>query len=180
MCRALCLRTIHRRKTRELLQVNLVPKKAAALSEYKIAKIYAGEHHALALTQDDKMISWGRPTYGRLARDGVSVDSDTGVGPGIVSVEGIEGALLGAAAGGAVSGCYSGEMCGLWLCGFGSTGMLAKGADDDDDEQLMTKVKRTKVFNEVAIKHLEFGGQHVVMLTVPCKAPEDPDANNSK
>lgn len=162
-----------------MLQVNLVPKKASALQDYKVARIYAGEHHALALTQDDKMIAWGRPTYGRLALEDAAVDSDTGVAPGVVTVEGLEGAPIGAAAGGAVSGCYSSDMCGLWLCGFGSTGMLAKGADDDD-EKLMTKVKRTKVFNEVSIKHLEFGGQHVVMLTVPCVPEATPNANNNQ
>lgn len=162
------------------MQVNLVPKKAGALQDYNIAKICAGEHHALALTQDGKMIAWGRPTYGRLARDDAIVDSDTGVAPSEVSVASLEGAPVGAAAGGAVSGCFSSEMCGLWLCGMGSTGMLAKGADDDDDEKLMTKVKRTKVFNEVSIKHLEFGGQHVVMLTVPCKPAEMPEGNNNQ
>lgn len=161
-----------------VLQVNLVPKKAAALQDYKVTKIYAGDHHALALTEDEKLIAWGRPTYGRLAREDAAVDLDTGVLPGVVTVEGLDGALLGAAAGGAVSGCFSDKMCGLWLCGFGSTGMLAKGADDDDDEKLMTKVKRTKVFNEVKIKQLEFGGQHVVMLTVPCDPPEATEAKD--
>ena len=161
-------------------QVNLVPKKAGALQGYNVKKIYPGDHHALAVTQDGKLIAWGRPTYGRLARDDAIVDSDTGISPGEVSVEGLEGAPVGAAAGGTVSGCYSNEMCGLWLCGMGSTGMLAKGADDDDDEKLMTKVKRTKVFNEVSIKHLEFGGQHVVMLIEPCKPAKAPEENKNQ
>jgi alpha-tubulin suppressor-like RCC1 family protein len=154
------------------VQVNLVPKRATGLSDYKIAKIAAGEHHALALTEDGKILAWGRPTYGRLGRDDVEVGSDTGVGAGVVKVEGLESAATGVAAGGAVSGCFSADMCGLWLCGFGSTGQLAKGADDDDDEKTMTKVKRTKVFNEVRLENLEFGGQHVVMLAVPCPAAE--------
>ncbi len=40
------------------------------------ASIISGQHHTLALTAQGKLFSCGRPTYGRLGRLGVNVNSD--------------------------------------------------------------------------------------------------------
>ena len=36
----------------------------------------SGEHHTLALTTDGTLLSFGRPTYGRLGRPDVDVETD--------------------------------------------------------------------------------------------------------
>lgn len=144
----------------------MVPKHATDLQDINVVAVYAGEHHALVRTAAGELESFGRPAYGRLGRSDVDVDADTGVGPAKVAVEGLEGPVAGAAAGSAVSGCFSAQMCGLWMCGFGVNSQLGQG-DDDSDRTEMTRVKRTKVFNEVEITQLQIGGQHVVMLAVP-------------
>jgi alpha-tubulin suppressor-like RCC1 family protein len=91
---------------------------------------------------------------------------------GAIHVEGLEGHVVGIAAGDATSGCFSDQMCGLFLCGSNNTGMLGKG-DDDSDEAEMVRVKRTKGFNEVKVVQLSIGGQHVAMLTVPASSQEN-------
>lgn len=148
----------------------MVPKHAVDLQNLKVVSVHAGEHHALIRTEDGELMSFGRPAYGRLGQKGVDVNSDEGVGIAKVEVEGLEGPVRGAAAGSGVSGCFSAQMCGLWMCGFGVNSQLGQG-DDDSDLAEMTRVKRTKVFNEVEITQLQIGGQHVVMLAVPTQPP---------
>lgn len=148
----------------------MVPKHATDLQNVKVVSVHAGEHHALVITEDGDLMSFGRPAYGRLGQKDVDVNSDEGVGIAKVEVEGLEGPVGGAAAGSGVSGCFSAQMCGLWMCGFGVNSQLGQG-DDDSDLAEMTRVKRTKVFNEVEITQLQIGGQHVVMLAVPTEPP---------
>lgn len=148
----------------------MVPKHAVDLEAINVAELYAGEHHALVRTADGDLMSFGRPAYGRLGRADVDANANEGVGPGKLMIEGLEGPIGGAAAGSGVSGCFSAQMCGLWMCGFGENSQLGQG-DDDTDRVEMARVKRTKVFNEVEIAQLQVGGQHVVMLAVPTEPP---------
>lgn len=145
------------------------PKKVKALAGQRVRQIASGAHHTLALCDDGSLHAFGRPTYGRLGAAGVATNSDEPVREAQqLEVADLDGKVQGVAAGDSVSGCFSEQMCGLFLCGSNNTGMLAKG-DDDDDETQMARVKRTKAFNEVKVTQLSFGGQHVVMLTVPAQ-----------
>lgn len=149
------------------------PKRCSELKAYSVKRIAAGNHHTLALTEEGTVLAFGRPTYGRLGLKDADLSSDAPHRTaGKLAIDELEGSVQGIAAGDAISGCFSEQMCGLFLCGSNNTGMLAKG-NDDEDEAKMTKVKRTKVFNEVRITQLSFGGQHVAMLCVPT-APAAP------
>ena len=142
------------------------PKCAKQLRPWQIEQIAAGQHHTLALARDGSVLAFGRPTYGRLGIKHVDTESDALVRiPQILQIAELEGRVEGIAAGDAVSGCFSGQMCGLFLCGSNTSGMLAKG-NDEDDEPEMARVKRTKTFNEVRVSQLSFGGQHVAMLAI--------------
>jgi regulator of chromosome condensation len=52
------------------------PRLIKSLAGQKITSIEGGEHHTLALTADGQVLSFGRPTYGRLGRKNVDVSSD--------------------------------------------------------------------------------------------------------
>lgn len=146
------------------------PKRVAVLKGCDIKQIAAGQHHTLALDAHGCVFAFGRPTYGRLGLRDALVDSDAAVREAQqLQIDELEGPVTGVAAGDATSGCFSGQMCGLFLCGSNQTGMLAKG-DDQEDEAEMARVKRTKAFNEVLVKQLQLGGQHVVLLAVPAAA----------
>lgn len=68
-----------------------------------------------------------------------------------------------------MSGCLSADG-DAWLWGFGTNSQLGKG-DDDGDELLPRRLAETKRFQARAVKQLEFGGQHALLLTVPRQAP---------
>lgn len=145
------------------------PKRVKALADKTVMHIAAGAHHTLALCNDGSTYAFGRPTYGRLGVTGIATNSDEPMREAKqLEIPDLEGTVQGIAAGDSVSGCFTDQMCGLFLCGSNNTGMLAKG-DDDTDETQMARVKRTKAFNEVKVTQLSFGGQHVVMLTVPAE-----------
>lgn len=144
-----------------------VPRPCTALKGKHVVQVASGAHHTLALCKDGHLLALGRPTYGRLGLQGVDIASDAPVRQaGPVHVDDLEGHIVGMAAGDATSGCFSDQMCGLFLCGSNNTGMLGKG-DDDSDEVEMVRVKRTKTFNEIKVVQLSIGGQHVAMLTTP-------------
>lgn len=146
------------------------PKRVSELKAHTIKRVAAGNHHTLAPADDGTVLAFGRPTYGRLGLKDAAIASDSAHRTaGKLAVAELDGSVQGIAAGDALSGCFSDQMCGLFLCGSNNTGMLAKG-DNDEDETEMTKVKRTKAFNEVTIKQLTFGGQHVAVLAVPTGA----------
>jgi alpha-tubulin suppressor-like RCC1 family protein len=48
-----------------------------ALLTHDLTAIAAGEHHTLGKTAQNKVLAWGRPTYGRLGRTDVEVGSDS-------------------------------------------------------------------------------------------------------
>lgn len=55
-----------------------------------------------------------------------------------------------------------------WLWGFGTNSQLGKG-DDDADEVVPAKLAETKRLQGQRAVALHFGGQHVVLRTVPRK-----------
>jgi len=42
----------------------------------RVIAMCGGDHHTLAVTQSGQLLSFGRPTYGRLGRTDVDVNSD--------------------------------------------------------------------------------------------------------
>ncbi len=92
--------------------------------------VRAGQHHTLAATADGGLLSFGRPTYGRLGQGSADVAADSAC-PEPMRVDGLEGVeVAGAAAGLAVSGCFDASGDG-WLWGFGTSNQLGKGDDDE-------------------------------------------------
>lgn len=130
----------------------------------KVKAIRSGQHHTLVVTTDGSLFSFGRPTYGRLGRKDVDVGADTACPEARRVSSGLEGVtVVGAAAGLAVSGCFSNDGT-AWVWGFGTSNQLGKG-DDDEDEDIPRKLAETKLFSkERQVTSLEFGGQHVGLL----------------
>lgn len=53
----------------------------------KVVQVKAGQHHSLFLTEDGRVLSCGRPTYGRLGRPDLDINSDAAMPvPGQVHV----------------------------------------------------------------------------------------------
>jgi regulator of chromosome condensation len=134
----------------------------------KVKAIRSGQHHTLVVTTDGSLFSFGRPTYGRLGRKDVDVGADAACPEAHRVLSGLEGVeVVGAAAGLAVSGCFSADGT-AWVWGFGTSNQLGKG-DDDEDEEIPRKLAETKLFSkEKRVVSLEFGGQHVALL---CSSP---------
>lgn len=129
-----------------------------------VVKVFPGQHHTLFLTSDKRLLSCGRPTYGRLGQRDADVGSDVGR-PTLAPVDGrdaLEGRrVAGAAAGLAVSGCFDTEG-NAYTWGFGTSNQLIKG-DDDEDEVVPKKVASTKRF-QAHVVGMDFGGQHGAMV----------------
>lgn len=141
------------------------PTEVKALREYDVSAVRSGQHHTLVVTKEGKLLSFGRPTYGRLGQRNAEVSADAAC-PEVRPVDGLEGVTVaGAAAGLAVSGCFS-EEGAAYMWGFGTSNQLGKG-DDDEDEVVPKKLAETKKFTGVKVAQLEIGGQHVGMLCVP-------------
>jgi regulator of chromosome condensation len=138
------------------------PAKVKALSGKDVASVHSGQHHTLAVTKNGGLLSFGRPTYGRLGQRSADVGADSAC-PEPRPVDNLEGVkVVGASAGLAVSGCIA-EGGGAWVWGFGTSNQLGKG-DDDEDEIVPRKLAETKRFAGKRVLALEFGGQHVAML----------------
>jgi hypothetical protein len=101
-----------------------------ALESQGAVVVRSGQHHTLVLTKDGGLLSFGRPTYGRLGQKDADVGADAAC-PEPRPVDGLEGVrVAGAAAGLAVSGCFDEAGAG-WLWGFGTSNQLGKGDDDE-------------------------------------------------
>lgn len=136
-----------------------------ALVGRDVAAVRPGQHHTLVLTNQHSLLSFGRPTYGRLGQRDAEIQSDAAC-PEVKGVDGLEGVkVVGGAAGLAVSGCFDEEGNG-WVWGFGTSNQLGKG-DDDEDEIVPRKLGETKKFLGQKIVQMEFGGQHVALLCIP-------------
>lgn len=147
-----------------------IPTLAASLTD--IAAVAGGQHHTLALTKQGKVLSFGRPTYGRLGQKDADVGADAACADPkpVDGLEECQPSVAGVAAGLAVSGCFgAGEgRCFVW--GFGSNNQLGNG-DDDADFALPERIKETKNFNLKKVVQLEFGGQHTILMAVPREVP---------
>jgi regulator of chromosome condensation len=141
------------------------PTEVKALRGHNVQAVKSGQHHTLVITKEGTLLSFGRPTYGRLGQRNAEVSADA-VCPEVRPVDGLEGVnVVGAAAGLAVSGCFS-EDGDAYMWGFGTSNQLGKG-DDDEDEVVPRKVAETKKYTGVKVAQMEIGGQHVGMLCVP-------------
>ncbi|KAL3156070.1 hypothetical protein ABBQ32_013058 [Trebouxia sp. C0010 RCD-2024] len=141
----------------------MTPQVVPSLQGQNVIQVRGGQHHALALTQEGQLLSFGRPTYGRMGRLDVSPKSDDCV-PEAKPVDNLPGVTVaGMAAGIMVSGCYSstGE---AYLWGANTNSQLGKG-DDDEDELVPLKLKETKRFRDRQVIGLEIGGQMAFILS---------------
>ena len=148
------------------VNVVYVPRRAPLLEGRQITSFAPGEHHTLAITAAGSLLSFGRPTYGRLGRTDVDVAQDDAVHePG--EVRGFAGdPVVRASAGNSVSVAItaSGAM-DVW--GNNYTGMLGKGAEDGSDEVTPYRLTSSKFFPAVGGIAACVSGQHVVWLAAP-------------
>ena len=141
------------------------PTEVVALREHDVHAVRSGQHHTLVITESGALLSFGRPTYGRLGQSAAEVGADAAC-PEVKPVDGLDGVTVtGAAAGLAVSGCFA-EDGAAWMWGFGTSNQLGKG-DDDEDEVVPRKLAETKKYTGMKLVQMEIGGQHVGMLCVP-------------
>lgn len=110
------------------------PTPVKALEGKGVTLVRSGQHHTLVLAEGGSLLSFGRPTYGRLGQKDAEVSADAAC-PEPKAVDGLEGVqVAGAAAGLAVSGCFS-EAGDGWLWGFGTSNQLGKGDDDEGEHK---------------------------------------------
>ena len=146
-----------------------------------------GDHHTLAVTQTGQLLSFGRPTYGRLGRTDVDVNSDdpihtpevrasecwTRIRPllsltSLLSPQLVHGfesdPVACAAAGTAVSACVTRSgACYSW--GYGDTSMLGKPGEGD--ETTPHKLAASNQFSASGGITVSVGGQHMAWLAAP-------------
>ncbi|WZN61323.1 regulator of chromosome condensation [Chloropicon roscoffensis] len=139
------------------------PKKLVCLDGKGVKRISGGEHHTLALTQKGKVLAFGRPTYGRLGRPDVAADKDAFVSEPNYC-EGISGRVECIATGMAVSGAVTTDG-DAYVWGYGTTGQLGKGEDDGDE--ILPYLLKTKRLAGKNVTWLSFGGQHAGLVAGP-------------
>ena len=140
-----------------------------------LKSVACGAEHTLAVVVDDdtgasSVVSFGRAAYGRLGRNIGEEQSSGGDAsvpvPGVVNFEDEDaGEPIAVAAGTAVSAAIMNSGL-LFTWGCGESFLHAKG-DDDDDEPMPRRVKRTKRWNGHKVVDVAFGGQHAVILCQP-------------
>mmetsp|Transcript_7662 Transcript_7662/g.15589 ORF Transcript_7662/g.15589 Transcript_7662/m.15589 type:complete len:511 (-) Transcript_7662:134-1666(-) len=137
------------------------PKIIQSLSGKMITAIEGGEHHTIALTSEGQVLSFGRPTYGRLGRKDVDVASDEPYDLP-APVTGIEGKVASIAAGVSVSSAIT-QSGAVYVWGYGETCQLGKGKDETDEIEPV-RMKANKAFSGNTGLLLSFGGQHSAMI----------------
>ena len=144
------------------------PSLMKAVSGRNMKRICCGQHHSLAIVQEDGkdvLLSFGRAAFGRLGREVDMQDGDAAVPtPGVVSFKDtdVQVSPTNLAAGLAISAAIMSDGT-LYTWGCGANYLHAKG-DDEDDEFQPRKVKETKRWNTMKVNDIKFGGQHSVML----------------
>lgn len=145
-----------------------------SLTKHGIKSISGGEHHTLALSQKGKVLSFGRPTYGRLGRSDVPSQKDAFISePNFC--EGISGRVESIGTGMAVSGAATSEG-DVYVWGYGTTGQLGKGEDEEDE--ILPYLLKTKRLSKVDVQMVSFGGQHAGLVARP-KTLAAPDTSVS-
>ena len=143
-----------------------------------MTRIASGEHHTLALTSAGGVLSFGRPTYGRLGRAGVNVASDDSEHTPEPVLGFTNEPVVCIAAGVAVSAAIA-ESGAMYMWGYGDTGMLGKGPDDSD-EVAPRRLAPSKRFPAVGGISVSLGGQHAAWLSKPLADALVADAPSAK
>ncbi|KAA6415269.1 MAG: regulator of chromosome condensation [Trebouxia sp. A1-2] len=143
------------------------PHVATNLQAHTVTQLRGGQHHSLALTQEGQLLSFGRPTYGRLGRLDVAASSDNAAYEAM-PVDGLDGlTVVGMSADIMVSGCFTSNG-DAYLWGANTNSQIGKG-NDDTDEVTPLKLKETKRFKDRKVISMEIGGQMALLLTVPAE-----------
>lgn len=153
------------------------PHVATNLQAHTVTQLRGGQHHTLALTQEGQLLSFGRPTYGRLGRLDVAASSDNAAYEAM-PVDGLDGfSVVGMSADIMVSGCFTSNG-DAYLWGANTNSQIGKG-NDDTDEVTPLKLKETKRFKDRKVISMEIGGQMALLLTVPAEgaAPQAAASN---
>ena len=139
-----------------------------------LRQVAGGEHHTLFLSQEGRVLSVGRTTYGRLGRSDVDVTAadEAVLGP----VEGLPPRVASVSAGVAVSACV-GEGGELFTWGYGSVGQLCKRGDDDEPLPVRVAAK-ARALTGRCVQQVSFGGQHGALVTVP--ADQGPGVSSAR
>lgn len=134
------------------------PKAVPSLNGKRIQKIFGGEHHTFALTEAGGLLSFGRPTYGRLGRQDVNPKKDARHWQP-AAVHGFNAIkVVHAAAAGQVSGAVTADgQAFAW--GSGGDAMTGKPEGDEEDEHLPRLIEGLK-----GVLAIGFGGQHAALL----------------
>ena len=133
------------------------PAPVPSLSGKRVTSISGGEHHTLAVTEGGSMLSFGRPTYGRLGRTDVNAEEDARVWQP-KEVHGLSRVVAGAA-GLSVSAAITADGH-VYAWGSAGEALLGKPEGDEADEVLPRKIEGLKG-GGIAIG---FGGQHAAIL----------------
>lgn len=137
-------------------------------SLHGVASLQGGEHHSLVITKKGQVLSFGSSTYGMLGRRDVDVTTANVSYPEPKVVDGGEGLdeekPVSLAAKSNISACVT-EEGNLWLWGSNVNYQLAKG-DDDEDNVVPHRMRRTKVFGTRKVVQVSFGGQHAALIAL--------------
>jgi regulator of chromosome condensation len=132
----------------------------------EVAAIAGGEKHTLVLTTAGQMLAWGSQLYGCLGVEGLEINKNLlqRRPRAVARLEGLESEAVTSISAGSseTSGCVTASGV-LWLWGSGHEYMMAKG-EDDDEEAVPVKVRRTKTFGHRKVVSLHMGKNYAMLL----------------
>jgi len=109
------------------------------------------------------VLTFGRPTYGRLGR-GQTVDTQSDEPYEVpTAVEGLDGPAVSVEAGVSVTAAVTASGA-VYVWGYGDTCQLGKPGGDESDELSPMRMKPNKYFSGNTAKQVAFGGQHACMI----------------
>jgi len=142
-----------------------VPQRSPLLSELKFKDLAMGNFHALGLTYDGKIYSWGKYTDGALGIPDVKEDIAK---PTIIPRLSTQ-TIVSVGAGSTVSYAIN-NLGQVYTFGFGVNYQLGQGPDDDQPEPVLLKTKITRPGDEPVfasrVSYIIGGSMHVALIGV--------------
>ncbi|KAF6262444.1 regulator of chromosome condensation 1/beta-lactamase-inhibitor protein II, partial [Scenedesmus sp. NREL 46B-D3] len=124
----------------------------------RVRAVAGGDHHSLALTRDNKVLSFGSSNYGMLGR--LDIPQPVLRRPSACLTLSQEGVSI--AAGMGVSSCVT-ESGNAFTWGSNVNYQMAKGQVEADNVQ-PTRMRRHTAFGKRRVLQFCFGGQHAALL----------------